>query len=201
MSNFESYNTLFFVSLVNNMFSYSVKDDMSSQKMIDFLKGKPIQKIQPKQILLEEGTVARKAYFIVKGLLRMYFYDKGRDISFQFFLDKSIVCSFDSFYGNTPSMFYIESIEEAELIVIDKEELIRFIDSDITIRKSFEKFLASRFHVYQQLFLSRIRNTPAERYEELVKTNPELLRRIPQHYIASYLGITPVSLSRIRNKR
>lgn len=56
----------------------------------------------------------------------------------------------------------------------------------------------SRFRAYQQLFLSRIRLTPRQRYEELLRTRPDLLRRIPQHYIASYLGITPVSLSRIR---
>lgn len=55
-----------------------------------------------------------------------------------------------------------------------------------------------RFHSYQQLFLSRIRNTPQQRYEELLRTSPEIIRRVPQHYIASWLGITPVSLSRIR---
>lgn len=58
-----------------------------------------------------------------------------------------------------------------------------------------------RFSFYQHLFLSRIKNTPQQRYEELLKEYPNIIQRVPQHYIASYLGITPVSLSRIRNRR
>ena len=177
------------------------KDEELRQHIIEFLKDKPIQKLHAKQLLLEEGHTASNAYFIVKGLLRMFFYDKGRDISFQFFMENSIVSSFDSFYGNTPSMFYIESIEETEAIIINRNDFFRLLDSDIIVRKQFVEFLAARFHVYQQLFLSRIKYTPAERYDELLRNYPELLQRVPQHYIASYLGITPVSLSRIRNRR
>ena len=65
----------------------------------------------------------------------------------------------------------------------------------------YEEKIIERFHVYQRLFLSRIKNTPQQRYEELLKEHPSIIQRIPQHYIASYLGITSVSLSRIRNRR
>lgn len=70
-----------------------------------------------------------------------------------------------------------------------------------SLRQVYEEKLIDRFRVYQQLFLSRIKDTPQQRYEELLKKYPNIIQRVPQHYIASYLGITPVSLSRIRNRR
>ena len=69
------------------------------------------------------------------------------------------------------------------------------------IKDGFQDILFQRFRNYAQLFLSRIKDTPGERYEELLKNHPEIIKRVPQHYIASYLGITPISLSRIRNRK
>ena len=68
------------------------------------------------------------------------------------------------------------------------------------LNDAINQLLCSRLYHYQKLFLSRIKNKPQLRYEELIKENPEIFKRVPHHYIASYLGITPVSLSRIRNK-
>ncbi len=82
-----------------------------------------------------------------------------------------------------------------------RKDFYNFVEQDALIRKEYEEKLIERFHVYQQLFLSRIKNTPQQRYEELLKEYPGIVQRVPQHYIASYLGITPVSLSRIRSRR
>ncbi len=157
--------------------------------------------VPSKTILLEEGQVAENLYLIRKGCLRLFFYHEGKDITFQFFFEEDFVASFDSLYKRTPSIFYLESIEPTELIVIPREDLYDLINHDLPARQMYEEKLIDRFHAYQQLFLSRIKNTPQQRYEELVKEYPTIIQRIPQHYIASYLGITPVSLSRIRNRR
>lgn len=69
------------------------------------------------------------------------------------------------------------------------------------MRLLYEEKIIDRFSFYQHLFLSRIRDTPQQRYEELLREYPNIIQRVPQHYIASYLGITSVSLSRIRNRR
>ena len=156
--------------------------------------------VPSKTILLEEGQVAENLYLIRKGCLRLFFYHEGKDITFQFFFEEDFVASFDSLYKRTPSIFYLESIEPTELIVIPREDLYDLINHDLPARQMYEEKLIDRFHAYQQLFLSRIKNTPQQRYEELVKEYPTIIQRIPQHYIASYLGITPVSLSRIRNR-
>ena len=135
-----------------------------------------------KTVLLEEGKVADKLYMIRKGCLRLSFFNDGRDITFQFFFEGDVVASFNSLHHRQPSLFSLETLEPA-------------------LRQAYEEKLIERFHTYQLLFLSRIRNTPQQRYEELLKEHPDIIRRVPQHYIASYLGITPVSLSRIRNRR
>lgn len=157
--------------------------------------------IPPKTILLEEGKVADKLYLIRKGCLRLFFYNDGKDITFQFFFEGDFVASFDSLYKRTPSLFYLESIEPAEVAAIKRNDFYAIIKDDPRWRQAYEEKLIDRFHTYQQLFLSRIKNTPQQRYEELLKEYPNIIQRVPQHYIASYLGITPVSLSRIRNRR
>lgn len=157
--------------------------------------------IPEKTVLLEKGKVADKLYFIHKGCLRLYFYNNGNDITFQFFFEKDIVASFDSLYYRQPSMFYLESIETTEISVIKRADFFRLIDESMEVRKLYENKLIERFRTYQQLFLDHIKYTPQQRYEKLIKEEPQIIQRVPQHYIASYLGITPVSLSRIRNRR
>lgn len=154
-----------------------------------------------KTVLLEEGKVADKLYMIRKGCLRLSFFNDGRDITFQFFFEGDVVASFNSLHHRQPSLFSLETLEPAELSVIKKNDFYDLIQRIPSLRQAYEEKLIERFHTYQLLFLSRIRNTPQQRYEELLKEHPDIIRRVPQHYIASYLGITPVSLSRIRNRR
>ena len=157
--------------------------------------------IPSKTILLEEGKVADRLYLIHKGCLRLFFYNDGKDITFQFFFEGDFVASFDSLYKQQTSLFSLESIEPTEISTIKRNSFYNHIEQIPSLRKGYEEKLIERFHVYQQLFLSRIKNTPQQRYEELLKEHPDIIQRVPQHYIASYLGITPVSLSRIRNRR
>lgn len=176
-------------------------ENNDSNEYFSFFTETETLSILPKTILLEEGKVADRLYLIRKGCLRLFFYNEGKDMTFQFFFEGDFVASFDSLYKRTPSLFYLESIEPTELTVIRKEDFYNQINNNLLLKQLYEEKLIDRFHAYQQLFLSRIKNTPQQRYEELLKENPNIIQRIPQHYIASYLGITPVSLSRIRNRR
>ncbi len=157
--------------------------------------------VPARTILLEEGKVADKLYWIRKGCLRLFFCNDGKDITFQFFFEGDFVASFDSLYNRQPSLFSLESIEPAELSAIEWADFYALVRREPSLRRAYEAKLVERFRTYQLLFLSRIKNTPRQRYEELLKEYPDIARRVPQHYIASYLGITPVSLSRIRNRR
>lgn len=159
------------------------------------------RKIPSKTILLLEGEVATHMHFIKKGCLRIWFNKDGKDITFQFFFEGQSVASLDSFLSGQPSMFTIESIEPSTIISISKNDFERLQNFYPEARENFQEVLYQRLRNYSLLFLSRIKDTPRERYEDLIKNHPEIIQRVPQHYIASYLGITPISLSRIRNKK
>lgn len=157
--------------------------------------------IPSKTILLPEGQTADTLYWIEKGCLRLFFDQEGKDVTFQFFFEGDFVASFDSLHKRQPSLFSLESIEPAQVTAIGREDFYALVERIPSLRKAYEEKLIDRFRAYQQLFLSRIKNTPQQRYEELLKEYPRIIQRVPQHYIASYLGITPVSLSRIRKRR
>lgn len=159
------------------------------------------QEIASKTILLNEGEIAKQAFYIEKGCLRICFNNNGKDITFQFFFEGEIVSSIESFRTNQPSLFTIESIEPCILYSISKEDFSTVIESSALIKKQVEEHTFQRLIFYQKLFLSHIKDNPEKRYLELLKNNPKILQRIPQHYIASFLRITSVSLSRIRNRR
>lgn len=159
------------------------------------------QEISAKTLLLSEGEISKKAFYIEQGCLRSCFNNNGKDITFQFFFEGESVSSIESFMTNQPSFFTIESIEQCTIQSISKSALQVIIDSSPAIKKQIEEQTFTRLILYQKLFLSRIKDNPENRYRALLQENPRILQRVPQHYIASFLGITSVSLSRIRNRR
>lgn len=159
------------------------------------------QEIPTKTTLLQEGQISKTAYLIEKGCVRCWFNSNGKDITFQFFFEGDIVSSIESFWTNQPSMFNLETIEPSVIKSISKKNFDYLLDNSPIIKKETEELTLQRLLFYQKLFLSRIKDNPKKRYAELVKERSEILLRVPQHYIASYLGITPVSLSRIRNRK
>jgi CRP-like cAMP-binding protein len=156
--------------------------------------------VPAKTILLREGEVARQAYYIRQGCLRLWFNDNGKDITFQFFFENQGVSSIESFRTGRPSLFNLETIEPCTLLVITKTDFVKMLAEAPGFKALVEENIYQRLEHYFALFLSRIRDTPQQRYHRLLEEHPEIVRRIPQHLIASYLGITPVSLSRIRSR-
>ncbi len=159
------------------------------------------KEIASKTVLLHEGEIANNIYFIKKGCLREWFNKDGKDITFQFFFEGQPVASIDSLMNIKPSLFTIESIEPSIIFSIAKNDFTQLFEAYPEFKDIFHDFIFQRFRNYGQLFLSRIKDTPQERYEDLIKNHSEIIKRVPQHYIASYLGITPISLSRIRNRK
>jgi CRP-like cAMP-binding protein len=153
-----------------------------------------------KTILLNEGETAQKMYFIKEGCLRLAFNNNGKDITFQFFFENQPVASMESFMTGQPSQFSLESVEPSTLYFIHKNDLAEIIKDYPEIKTKMQEIIIMRLSRYVKLFLSYIKDTPEQRYLELLKNEPLIIQRVPQHYVASYLGITPVSLSRIRKR-
>lgn len=158
------------------------------------------KEIPAKTTLLNEGDIANKIYFINRGVLRLWNNCDGKDITFQLFFENQIVSSFESFYLEKPSNFTIESIEDTSIFLIDKINFDILKKKCPSINAYITQHICERFIEYTNFYLSQIKDSPLERYENLLRDNPKIINRIPNYYIASYLGITPVSLSRIKKR-
>ena len=159
------------------------------------------RQIAAKTILLNEGETSIHAHIIKKGCLREWFNKDGKEITFQFFFEGQAVASIDSFLNNQPSLYTIESIEPSIIYSISKDKFEEIYQLFPEFKERFQELMYQRFRNYANLFLSRIKDSPKERYDDLILNHPQIIKRVPQHYIASYLGITPTSLSRIRNRK
>lgn len=154
-------------------------------------------------ILLKEGKVAENYYFVEQGCLRVWFDNNGKDTTVQFFFENEGLTSLESFQNNIPSIFAIETIEPTIVKILSRKhfiEMIRELEANPGFLKALLDISLQRQRHYMNEFLSRMRDTPQQRYANLIKDRPHIIQRVPQHYIASYLGITSVHLSRLKNK-
>lgn len=183
--------------MFDRMIDILKKDETNWAKVRDMFVEK---EIPAKTILLHEGEISTHLYFIKKGCLRIWFNKDGREVTFQFFFENQAVSSIDSLLSGQPGMFTIESIEPTVVYILTKDNFEKLLKFYPLLKDGFQDILFQRFRNYAGLFLSMIKDTPRQRYDDLIRNHPEIIKRIPQHYIASYLGITPVSLSRIKNR-
>ncbi len=159
--------------------------------------------IPAKTILLEEGKISQQYIFIEKGCVRLFFNNNGDDKTVQFFFENEGLSSFDSFVNNIPSLFTIETIEPSVIYLLPKQYVIQLMD-ELSHESNFAQMVlqlsAQRQLHYMNEFVSFIRDTPEQRYQNLLADRPHIIQRVPQHYIASYLGVSTVHLSRIKSK-
>jgi CRP-like cAMP-binding protein len=156
-----------------------------------------------KTILLKEGKIAENYYFVEEGCLRLWFDNNGKDITVQFFFENEGVASLESFQKNIPSIFTIETVEPTTIQVLPRNVFVKMmeeLENNTAYQKALLEVSFERQRHYVGEFLSRIRDTPQQRYQNLLRERPHIVKRVPQHYIASYLGITSVHLSRIKSK-
>lgn len=158
------------------------------------------KQIKKGDFFLAEGQVCKQVGFIVKGLMRYYINHDGEDKTYAFAQENNFVCNNESFIPQTPSTKIIQALEDCEILQISYANLQTFYKS---IRKG-ERF--GRL-VIEQIFIQTLEDlssfytdTPEYRYERFIKQHPDLQQRISQYHIASYVGVKPQSLSRIRKR-
>jgi CRP-like cAMP-binding protein len=154
-----------------------------------------------RQYLLQEGDVCRYMAFIIKGAGRMYaIKDNSHETTIRLAIESWWLGDYESYNLQTPSQFYIEMTEDADVLLITREhmqELIKTIPAvDLMVKEIDRKAaIATQRRIYSSISLDA-----EERYEQITKTYPEFVRRFPQSVIASYLGISAETLSRVRKK-
>jgi len=150
--------------------------------------------------LLEEGQVADKCYFVLKGCVREFYLIDGEEKSTAFYTEGQAVNSFSSYTNQQPSRHYLICAEDCVLTVgnqqIEKEMCQRIPRLESIIRQEVERNTGKAQDDFARFMVS----SPEQRYLQMLEDRPELLQRIPQHQLASYIGVTAESLSRIRKR-
>jgi CRP-like cAMP-binding protein len=154
-----------------------------------------------KTLLIKEGAIAKKIFYIEKGSCRAWFLGNGTEVTFQFLFENNFASSLEAVMDDKHSWYNIETLERVIVYSRPIQEFLQLKNDTPSIAEAFNKYIQQRLVFYQKLFVSRLKYSPEERYHELLKEYPEIVQRVAQHYIASFLGITSVSLSRIRNRR
>jgi CRP-like cAMP-binding protein len=172
--------------------------DEELSRCIEFFVHK---KIRRKQFLLWEGDVCRTIGFVTKGCLRNYSVDhKGEEHVIQFAVEDWWVSDLYSFLSATPAKESIDALEDSELLVLDRTSRDALFEAVPKLERFFRLLLEANLVATRKRVASLISDSAEQRYLDFLKTYPNLVERLPQNQIASFLGITPQSLSRIRKE-
>ena len=155
-----------------------------------------------KSLLVKEGALAKKLFFIEAGCCRCWFdAGEGKEVTMNFGFEGGFVSSMETLIAQEPSWYSVETLEPTVAYSLSVSAFNELKASSSELQASYGQYVEQPLLYYQKLFVSRLKDSPAVRYRALLAQQPELIQRVPQHYIASFLGITPVSLSRIRHRR
>lgn len=173
-----------------------------SEKSLSMLAGIVTLVEYPKgHLLIESGKIERNSYFIKQGLVRAYKYYEGNEVTFWFGKEGAPVLAMMSYVENKPAYENIELLENSILYKLNNADLNRLYSENVEIANWGRKLAEKELIMTEERFISRQFKTASERYNELITQQPDLLQRVQLGYIASYLGITQVTLSRIRAER
>lgn len=165
-----------------------------------FISKLSVKRCRKKELILKEGEVCKYAYFINTGCLRYYYNVDGQENTAQFFFENGWYADYDSFLTGRPSKQNIETLEASELLLMSSKDLQQLY-TEIPKFERFGRMMAESAFLGIRQRSEMLENMSAEdRYLSLMQERPKVFERIPQHYIASYLGIQPPSLSRIRKR-
>lgn len=155
--------------------------------------------LRRKEILLKKGEICNNIYFIEKGLLRCYYEKNDEEISSWFMKENDVIISVKSFYNRTPSYETIAAIENTIVHGITYMQL-EFLYKNYLEFNIIGRLLTTKYYILSEERIYSLRKERArDRYLSLLKTRPDIIKRVPLKYIASYLGITLETLSRIRS--
>jgi len=185
-------------SFIKTLNSIAEFPEVQIKKIISFSK---IKKIRKDECYIREGEKPKSFAYVFGGFFRYYYIDKkGNDFTKGFFFENSFITSYSALIQNRESYFSIEALEDSEIIEIDYEKWKTLFKQELVWYKFLLTLIEKGYCVKESREREFLLFDAEERYRSFLQTFPDQQKRIKQHFIASYLGITPVALSRIRKK-
>jgi len=172
-------------------------DEQEMNTLLGFFR---IVKVAKKDHWLQPGEVCTEIAFILKGCIRYYYPKNGIERTGQFFFENSWFTDYESWLTKQGANIGIDALEDSELFMIPYRELERLYEANPKFERLGRVMAENTIIGIRNRNISLLNDSPEERYLKLVKERPKVIQRIPQHVIASYLGIEPETLSRIRKK-
>ena len=186
----------------NILYKYMSKfTSLTEEQQLTIANEIRIEEFKKGTILLRQGDIPTKCYFVLKGCVRQYSIDeKGKEVTSNFHIEEQAIAVFNNHKLDKSSEYTFVCLEDSVLVVgdlaIEQDMYTKYTQLEIMTRKMIEE----NFGKVQEEFATFISSTPEERFKTLLMKRPQLVDRVPQHQLASYLGITPESLSRIKKR-
>lgn len=175
--------------------------ELTIEESLYFTSVLTLKKLRKRQFLIKEGEICRYQYFVSRGCLRTFYIDnKGLEHNVQFSIEDWWSGDMHSFITQKPGRFNIMAIEDSEVVCIDKQSQEALYVQVPKFEKFFRHLLQGAFITLQERVLASMSETAEERYIKFRNKYPEMDKRIPKNQVASFLGITPESLSRVRRE-
>lgn len=173
--------------------------DINDDEWAHFYSMLRFKEIRKNEVLLCKGSSTKDIYFVINGILRTYFANEnGEEKTFHFSLENTFAADYESFLKGSESRYSIEALEDSYVAILSIDGL-RDAYKTITQGERLGRVIAEEyFFIWSDCIQDIYMLKPIERYKNMRRQFPDLLQRVPQHYIASYLNITPVHLSRLK---
>jgi len=186
----------------DKLLKYLIKNSsLSKEKLQKITESIPLHTFRKGTILLRQGNISTQCFFVLKGCIRQYFYDpEGKERTINFFIEEQSIVDFNSYLQKTPSDYFLSCVEDSTLVIGNSDMENEMYKNFPELESINLTLVEQNFGSTQKAFASFMSSTAEERYLSLLKTRPELVQRVPQHQLASYLGITPESFSRIKKR-
>jgi len=182
--------------------AYFERNGTLTSEEINFMRSVVLPKqLKKGEFLIREGEVPRHGAFVCKGFLRSYFVDnKGKEHVVQFAPENWWISARPGVVQDAPSSVFIDAIEDSDIFLVDHAAHISLMQRVPLYASSFLTGIQKRGEAKEQRIVHSLAATAEERYNDFIKTYPSIAQRVPQHMLASYLGVTPETVSRIRRK-